>query len=205
MKCIEVELLKEKEKLEKELIKAKQRVKDAPEGRIYINKKDSYVEYYFKKAAKKDKHDEEEGKHINGPNPKNGKYIRKENLYIAKQIAQRDYDLSLIKNTEERIRAIDVFLKKYKKTNISEIYDKINEYRRILLEEAILSDEEYVRMWESVEYTGKSFADGTKEIYTNKGERVRSKSEKIIADRLEMLDELINHILCCTKHVSLVK
>lgn len=76
------------------------------------------------------------------------------------------------------------FLCKYNKTNISKIYERTSIYKRTLLENAIFSDEEYVRCWENVKYEGKGFADDTTEIYTNRGERVRSKSEKIIADRL---------------------
>jgi len=44
-----------------------------------------------------------------------------------------------------------------------------------------------VKQWSSVSYRGKDFIDGEKEILTEKGERVRSKSEKIIADKLYML------------------
>lgn len=38
----------------------------------------------------------------------------------------------------------------------------------------------------SVQYEGKIFEEGTAVIYTNRGERVRSKSEKIIADMLSL-------------------
>lgn len=189
MKSIEIELIKEKEILEKKLLKVRKRIENAPEGKMYVNKKKTYAEYYLKNSSYqgremvKDKEEED----IKILNRKNVKYIRKENLSIAKEIAQRDYDISLLKNAEERIHAIEVFLRKYVKTDVSKIYEKTNEYRRILLEDVILSDEEYVRRWESVEYKGKSFLDEAVEIYTDRGERVRSKSEKIIADRLHVL------------------
>ena len=48
-------------------------------------------------------------------------------------------------------------------------------------------DEEYAKRWQELEYTGKAFADDAPEIITERGERVRSKSEKIIADKLYML------------------
>lgn len=43
-------------------------------------------------------------------------------------------------------------------------------------------DDEFVQVWQQEEYTGKEFAEGISEFYTEKGERVRSKSEVIIAD-----------------------
>ena len=48
----------------------------------------------------------------------------------------------------------------------------------------VLPENEYVRRWESEEYRKKPFAEGTAEIFSERGERVRSKSEKIIADTL---------------------
>ena len=65
-----------------------------------------------------------------------------------------------------------------------DLYRKINSYRRELIHADIISDEEYIKRWQEVEYKGKAFDDEVKEIITEKGERVRSKSEKIIADKL---------------------
>ncbi|MEE1305248.1 MAG: hypothetical protein U0K68_08890 [Agathobacter sp.] len=42
-----------------------------------------------------------------------------------------------------------------------------------------------VQKWIAVEYVGKSFASDSAVIYSEKGQRVRSKSEKILADYLE--------------------
>ena len=56
--------------------------------------------------------------------------------------------------------------------------------RRKLIQPYELSDEEFVRQWEEVSFRGKSFDNDAPEIFTNRGERVRSKSEKIIADKL---------------------
>ena len=45
-----------------------------------------------------------------------------------------------------------------------------------------------IQKWLSIPYQGKSFDDHTPELYTTKGERVRSKSEIIIADSLMRAD-----------------
>lgn len=49
----------------------------------------------------------------------------------------------------------------------------------------ILSDEEYVKNWETVEYPLKKFCEDAPEYYTYKGERVRSKTEILIANTLK--------------------
>ena len=46
------------------------------------------------------------------------------------------------------------------------------------------TDEQYIQKWENITYHGKEIGENTPEIYTAKGERVRSKSEVIIADIL---------------------
>lgn len=53
-----------------------------------------------------------------------------------------------------------------------------------MVDARIISDKEYVNQWSAKIYSGKDFAEGQAEIYTEKKERVRSKSEKIIADML---------------------
>ena len=47
-----------------------------------------------------------------------------------------------------------------------------------------VSDREYIRQWEAYEYEPKGFPEDYPEHYTGKGERVRSKSEILIADSL---------------------
>ena len=189
MKYIEKQLLNEKKKLEQELEKVRKRFKGIPKGKIHAKKNGKRIEYYYRQEDEME-NDETVFQHIQGSNKKSKSkeyYVRKENIHIVKHIVQGDYDSCLLENIEKRLKAIEQFLSKYKKTNISKIYEKTSVYKRALLDNIILSDEEYVRRWESVKYEGKNFMDNTTEIYTNRGERVRSKSEKIIADRLLML------------------
>ena len=172
MVTIEMQLKKELNQLKKILEEAKKRIKNAPEGNLRISKKKNTVEFYYK----------------NG-NENNGRqrYMRKKEEKLIKGLAQRDYDTSIIKNTEERIKAIETFLEKYQRTSLKEVYQKTNQYRRELIDPFVVSDDEYIRRWKSVEYKGKGFLEDAVEIITENGERVRSKSEKIIADKLYAL------------------
>ena len=49
----------------------------------------------------------------------------------------------------------------------------------------IESEEDFLCKWQEYEFQGLGYAEDTPEFYTQKGERVRSKSELIIADMLE--------------------
>ena len=172
MITLEMQLRKELNQLKGILEEARRRIKNAPIGNLRISKKKNTLEFYYK--------NEEEN---NGRQ----RYMRKNEEKLIKGLAQRDYDASIIKNAEERIKAIEIFLEKYQKTCLKGVYQKTNKYRRELIAPFVVSDDEYIRQWKAVEYKGKGFLEDTLEIITENGERVRSKSEKIIADKLYAL------------------
>jgi len=173
MKTMETKLREEIKSLEKIVKQAKEQLKTAPKGHLRVRKWNGAVEYYYNDGDK-----ESSG---------NGRYLRKREENLARDIAQKDYDIRVIKNAEERVKAICTFLNKYEKTSLKTLYEKTNPCRRELINTPIISDEEYVRRWQKIEYSGKDFSDDIQEIITEKGERVRSKSEKIIADKLYAL------------------
>ena len=82
----------------------------------------------------------------------NGRYIKQEEKPLVRAIAQRDYDKVALKKAKERLRAIEVFMYKYSITDLKELYNRTHPQRRILIETEVISDEEYIRRWESVKY-----------------------------------------------------
>ena len=120
----------------------------------------------------------------------NGKYLRKSNSELAGKLAQRSYDERLLAEVEKQLKNIQYTMTKCEKEEIVKIealhnvYDKMSLLRKKLVNPRIVSDEQYTVQWLSKAYSGKEFMDGQPEIYTERGERVRSKSEKIIADML---------------------
>ena len=171
MKTLKTVLNEEVYYLEQLMKQAQARLAKAPKGFLRIVKKRTWTEYYYKGAE----------------TSRNGRYIAKSEFELVQKIVQRDYDEQLVKTAEKRTKAITEFLRRYDMTDLKEVYRKMNPYRRELLITHVLSDEEYIREWQSVEYEGKPFTDENQEIVTERGERVRSKSEKIIADKLNML------------------
>jgi len=169
MKTIEIELIKEVKKLEMLEKRVRERLKKAPKGYLRISNSHGRPEYYHK---------------CDSVSSKNGRYIRKGEIELARGLAQRDYDMQLLEKAGKILCAINGFLDEYEKTDLGEIYSKTNKYRRELISPLVISDEEYVRQWLAVEYPRMGFGEDAPEFISERGERVRSKSEKIIADKL---------------------
>lgn len=85
---------------------------------------------------------------------------------------------------EKELLAIRKYKSTLPKTAVEHIYEKLHKERQKLVEPIILPDNEFLKQWENYKYKGKGFDENTPELYTDKNERVRSKSEVIIADSL---------------------
>ena len=77
---------------------------------------------------------------------------------------------------------IQKITKDYVENEIEEIYLDERLERQQLITPVEPTWKEKVKMWKTTEYKGKGFREDMPIIYTEKGERVRSKSEKILAD-----------------------
>lgn len=173
MNTVKKMLLEEKAELENIEKITQKRLEDAPSGNLRIIKKGQGVEYYYKEPGEK-------------PGA-NGRYMKKSEYHLAQRLAQRDYDKQILEKVEKRKKAIDNFLTHYDKTELKDVYENTSVQKRRIITPAKLSDEAYVKQWLNITYEGKYFRDNMTEIYTERGERVRSKSEKIIADKLYLL------------------
>lgn len=152
----------------KALLKAKQlKVKRSIEGRLRIARSHGTYQY----CVVTDKTD------------KNGKYIPKSETVLPKMLAQKEYEQKLIPSLKNEIKLLTTFLAKWNDNSLNEVYEKMNEAKKEFVEPVILSDEEFVRQWNSVEYKQRAEKYDCKMV-TGRGELVRSKSEVIIADTL---------------------
>lgn len=122
--------------------------------------------------------------HRMNPKDHNGTYIKDADISVAIKLAQKDYDKKVLRAAEQEITSIDKYMQSLPKLNVEQVYENLNEERQKLILPIREKDEEFIRNWENVEYQGKGFHYNSLEYYTAKGERVRSKSEVIIADAL---------------------
>lgn len=163
----------------KELIAILKKLKTNPlpqvSGRLRISQKGKYTEYYHIINAVDSN---------NTNSTHNGKYIPKKQREMACQLAQKDYDSKIVTLVEEEIAALKTYLTIA--PNIQAFYKTMCPARQKLITPLTLSDDQYAAQWKTEPYQGLPFAPDTPVYTTNKGERVRSKSEVLIANALAL-------------------
>ena len=164
------ELGQEKDELEILMRTLKKANKKVPEGSLRIIKsKGKYPQYYHYQGEEENK-----GKSL--------RYLPKKELKFAQKLAQKQYDAEVIECLDGRIDAIRTFLSRYKETDIQAIYENLSEDRKALVTPIIETDEMFEWAWrEKIRASANEFPKEV-EFYTEAGECVRSKSEKILAD-----------------------
>ncbi len=165
MKGLRNRLLEEREKLERILQMMERRLQDAPEGSLRLSRSQNCIQYYHCMEGNK-----------------NGKYIAKKKEDLIRQLAQKSYDEKVLQLAEKRSAQLDRFLKDYADDEIAMIYEKEHAERRKLIQPIEVSLDQQLREWKEIPYQGKEFQEGVPVIMSERGERVRSKSEKIMAD-----------------------
>lgn len=165
MKGIKELLFEEQKRFEKIIKKTKNQLKDAPEGTLRMSKSHNTLQYY---RCTDDK--------------KSGTYINRDNIDMARKLAQKAYDEKVLKLAEKRLSQIQKITRDYNEREIEEIYLNERTERQELIEPIEPTWEQKVKEWKEKEYNKKGFREDAPIILTEKGERVRSKSEKILAD-----------------------
>lgn len=138
-------------------------------GRLEFKKHNEKIYYY--RVVK----DELQNKYIK-------KYIKVKDIELVRKLAQKTYDEDVYKLSDNFLESINRFINDCKKYNIEKYHKKLNPNRRKIIEPVMLSKDEKLKIWKDRKYIPKQNYFNNIEIYTNKKERVRSKTEKILAD-----------------------
>ena len=148
---------------------------NAPEGKLRFSRRgrDGYTCYFC----------------CTEPGDTTGKYIKKRDRSLAAALAQKDYNIRVVKAANKELTLIDNLMKYDSVQKAEQIYSALEEPRRTLIRPVWLPDDQYAEEWLKRDYDRKGFSEDIPEYYTNNGIRVRSKSEILIADSLER-----NHI-----------
>ncbi len=142
------------------------RIRQFPEGTVKI-KRTKYVSYYYLCLGKT------EIRRLTG-----------EDNELLKVLIQKSYLKTVLKATKDEIHAIEKLKSNYPAQILEDVYDNLPDERKAYATPIVPGDEKYAQNWLAIPYTPKPFRQDAPEFYTMKGERVRSKSEVIIADRL---------------------
>ena len=162
------------------LEKKQKELKEVPEGHLRIAQTSHRPQYY----------------HYVDPKDFKGVFIPRTNDEFARKLAQKDYDLKVVKLLENEIHAITRCLRQlcrggrlptknpYTATKLGDLYAKMCPARQHLVTPITLTEAQYTQQWLSVTWQGRPFTQNTPVHTTTSGVQVRSKSEVLIADSL---------------------
>ncbi len=146
-------------------------LKNAPEGRLRIAQRESGAYYY----------------HVTDTSPEWGDYLPQTESKTIARLAQKEYDQTVLAEMQRQLKSLDRFLKSFCPKRLHDIFEKLLPARRKFVQPERLPDEEFAEQWLAVKYSGKGMAVDAPLLETSRRERVRSKSEVIIADILDRL------------------
>jgi hypothetical protein len=137
-----------------------------PDGRLRIKRQDKWLSYYI----------------VTDNKNKMGTIIK--DISSIKTLAQKAYLEDLVKSAQTEQRILKHLINRYEAPTFEDVYPALSQDRKYLIQPYLTPDDEYKGNWLNKPYKRKGFKEGTPEYMTLKGDRVRSKSEQIIADRL---------------------
>lgn len=138
----------------------------APSGTLRVANNSNQPKYYIRTK----------------PSDRSGKYVRKDELYKAAALAQRDYDTAVKSAAMAEQSAINDLLNIRECSLPEDIYGKLILPRKQLVYSHFLSDEEFAAQWLAEPYKHKGFEEGSPDYHSTDGTRVRSKFEAILGD-----------------------
>ena len=147
---------------------ASERLRKAPEGTVYINKRKNSFQFYLR----------------TDPGKKNGVYLPGAEREKAFALIRKKYDQQIASAAEKQAAVLDRFIKNYDPECLKRIYESESDIRKEIIMPVELPDPDFEALWQSVQYERKPIGIEVPEHYSDKGERVRSKSEVMIADAL---------------------
>ena len=112
-------------------------------------------------------------------------YLKKQESYpLIRCLAQKEYNEKLLQTIKRKQTALVKIKNLSSGKDIQDIYETMSPARKDVVRPIMLSDEEYAMQWQAKEYMRNDYAmpENYEEVLTKKGEAVRSKSEKILAD-----------------------
>lgn len=163
-----LKLLEERQKWNEELVTiAKANLHKSPQGRMIISKSHNTLQYYF----------------VDDAAYNNKRTYLKRSDKLIQQLASKKYNQEILKAATREKQWLDKFLKGMPERTIEDVFVDRPELRSLIVP-YYMTDDEFIAYWNSRPYTP-SPIDASNAIHlTENGELVRSKSEKIIADKL---------------------
>ena len=111
-------------------------------------------------------------------------YLASKEQELLEQLIQKSYLLKTQKAALAEAEVVKKAIDHYPDIIPENVYDGLTPERKLYAKPIVQDDNQYAAKWQSEPFKPKPFKEDAPEFYTLRGERVRSKSEIIIADRL---------------------
>lgn len=152
------------EKEYEEVVKRLKREKHIPDYTMRVTSGHGHNDYYYR---------DENGGLV---------YIPVANREFAREMIQKDYDNRVLIKLSEQKRLLENIKKRYVENPVDVVYEKCCKGRQVLISPLIPTKEEYIKQWFEATPGSQNTFETQGTYLTNRGEYVRSKSEKILAD-----------------------
>jgi hypothetical protein len=152
---------------------ARKCIESGPEGSLRVCRNKNTAQYYVRDVSSGNRWE----------------YVSKNKWEKVQKLAQKEYAEQVLKKAQHSLKIIEKLIKSYQPDELTDVYNKLVPGRQQLVKPYIYTDEMYEEEWEK-SYTPdpdqKLNYVGT-DIYTENNEMVRSKTEKILADKFKLL------------------
>ncbi len=164
-------LLKQrKDELDQSITKAQKITNSPVPGRIEIAHQGPHFRYYLISSGKK------------------RTYLKVSELGRAKKIVEHNYATQFLRLAKKESRLLHQLSNLYENNHAFICHEKLHPGRKALTSPLLMSDDEYAAQWMAKPNLQDNTYPLNSVFYTENGELVRSKSEKIIADKLKHLN-----------------
>jgi len=161
--------LEEREKMLKQLIKKNSlAINKAPDGTLKAKKHGKGFQYF---------------QYISGEKSEEI-YLKKNQFDLAKSLAQKEYDSKVLNCAQRELKLLTKLNNLYQQTSVESIYDEIATSKQSLINPIYLPDKQYIQQWQKMEYHKLEYYKDEMEFCSDRGEKMRSKSEVLIANAL---------------------
>lgn len=155
--------------LEEQLKNIRNEYATLPDGKIRFWGYDDKVRYYMKTPD----------------SPTNGVYISRNNLQLIKDLCRKAYLEEVMAELENEQKLLLQFNQEYDSNKVSAVYQNMDERIRNFTTNISPTDEECLAIWNSETYQPKEIPEDLPLFLTDNKEKVRSKSEILIANSLK--------------------
>ena len=142
-------------------------LQNAPKGRLRSSLVGKTVRYYFCEL----------------PGLHSGKYLKKSDEPLIRALAQKEYEQKVLSAATAELKKLQDLCEFFRHSSMESVDQLIHENKKSKINPFFFSDEEYAQRWQSLEFEKSDF-EADDDLISDRGEKMRSKSEVLIANAL---------------------